>query len=28
LGWHGLLEHSLMSKKIIQITNKRVLKKG
>jgi hypothetical protein len=28
LGWHGLLEHSLMSKKIIQVTNNKGWKKG
>jgi hypothetical protein len=27
LWWHGLLEHSLISKKIIQVTNNKWLKK-
>jgi hypothetical protein len=28
LGWHGLPEHSLMSKKIIQETNNNLLKEA
>ena len=28
LEWHGLLEHSLMSKKIIQETNSNLLKEA